>query len=175
MVMENTEKSVSMSVYSQMQTGEPYKTYKKVVPSWVAVTVLNVFNDRPERITLKGNPEENDIDCYVPLWSEKELLFFKRENRDHIKNGRLIEAVYPRDDEIPKSVNNLTEKETIKLVTGPWKTLENRVKKMDSEAAIYRIVQIAEQQERPEKTMNFLRKSLSRVQSGIIEEEKEGN
>jgi hypothetical protein len=173
MVMESTDKNVSMTIYSQMQSGEPYKTYKKVIPSWVAVTVLNVFNDRPERITLKGDPAVNDIDCYVPLWSDKEYLFFKRQNRNHIADGRLIESTYPKEEDIPQSVNNLTEKETIELVNGPFMTLKRRIEKMDSEAAVYRVVQIAEQQERPEKTMNFLRESLSRLQLGIKEEEEE--
>ncbi len=171
--MVEGNKKMSMSVYSLMQKGTPYKTYKKTIPAWVSVTVLNVFSDRPEKLTLKGDPKINNIDSYVPLWSEKEFLFFKRTNRNHIDNGRLVESTYPKEESILKSVNNLSEEKIIELVNGPWMTLKNQVKKMDSEAAVYRIVTIAEQQERPEKTMKFLREALSRIQSGIPEKEED--
>ena len=161
-------------IYAQMQKGEPYKAFKKTVPVWVEVIILNPFDDKKtETKTLKGDPDKNDIDCYVPLWSEKEYLLFKRANRFHIKNSRLIEAEYPKEGEIEKSSNNLSDEEIQQLIVAPFMSLKSAVESMTSEAAIYRVIRAAEKAERPEKTMTFLRNRLSVVQSGITKETEE--
>ena len=155
--MSNSAKAVSMDIYAKMQSEQPYKTFKKTIPSIVEV---KVFNDSPENVRLECNPTINDIDCFVPLWSEKEYLFFKRQNREHIEYGRRVESEYPVEEEMPKSPNSYTEEELVELVNGPFFAMKKAVEAMTSEAALYRVVRVGETEEGPEKTIKFLRESL---------------
>lgn len=159
---------VDSSVYAKMQTKQPYKIYKKTILGLVSVNIIDPFTDLPVDVLLKGNPRvKEDLDCYVELWSERELMYFLRTNRVHLSEGVLVpynKPIYPT--RIEKTFDNLPDEEVAALVVAPFKKLENAVKKMRTESAIARTLTFAEEANRPEKTMAFLRERLSMIQRG---------
>jgi len=161
------------SQYAKMQTGEPYATYKKTQPGILVVRVLNPFSQREEELLLKGIPDKGDLTCYVPLWSDKEARFFEFSNQKALEDGDLIPAQWPKLSEIRKTYNNMTDEELTELV-GPntkFIKLQAVVSKMTTEAAVSRALRMAEQMDRPEKTVQFLRERLSQIQLGAPQQE----
>ena len=158
----------SHNTFALMQAGTPLATFKKTHLGQLSVDVINLFDDKPMNIVLKGIPAKNEEDSFVEIWSEKALMFFLRSprNRKHIASGALIEWVAPRNTNIQKTANNMSEEELAELVVAPFLKLKKTVETMTTEAALLRVVTAAEIANRPEKTMLFLRGKLSLLQSG---------
>lgn len=157
---------ISFDSYALMQSEKPMATYKKVTPSRVSVLVINPFNDKIEEVVIKGNPRKNELSCFIPLWSEREHLYFKRANSSHIDAGRVVLSEYPKEEDRPVSPNYFTDEQIEELVSGPFMTLKRTIEKVTSEAAMGRFVEIAESLDRPTKTMRFLQDRLSLIQFG---------
>ena len=151
-------------IFSAMQTGKPYRTYRKTTLGQVYVTVLNPFSGAPEGKLLKG--EKNSETSLVDVWSEKEDAFFRRVNQQNLKSGFLVE--HARSDVSTVSeeerMNTLPDAELNNILNKPFKTLENAINKMTSVAPIYRLLAMAEEQEKSEKVIEHLRRRLSELQ-----------
>lgn len=159
-------------IFAQMQAGNPVAAYKKTVPSLVHVKVLNPFDqETPESVIMRGDAKKGEIDAFIALWTEKELLFFKRANRTHINDRTLVEAEYPGQDSQESNSNTFSDEEIEGLVNSPFLALKNAVEKMTSEASVYAVLETAERLEKSEKILNFLRERISLIQSGLIETE----
>jgi hypothetical protein len=155
--------------YSRMQVGEPLRTFKKTILGKVNVKILDPFEGAGKDILLFGDPRrKNCPNCFVELWTDKEVMYFLRSNKIHLESGVLVEHTKPRDTKIAKTVNNLSDEEIEELVVAPWMKLKATVDKMTSIAAVSRVVDAAETAERPEKTMKYLREKLSLMQSGEV-------
>ena len=66
-------------VYTKMQAGTPYASYKKTSLGKVFVSALDPFSGNPVGIILEG--EKGDEKEYVDVWSEGEDVFFKKTNK----------------------------------------------------------------------------------------------
>ncbi len=159
----------SYDVFNKMSTGEPYRTYRKTHLARLRVKVLNPFDGTPYEEFLEGNPQDAACQkCYVDLWDEKELMYFKRSNSIHLESGALVEAPRPVT-EVKQSFNNLSDAELKELVEGKYFGLKAAVEKMTSEEALARTLLLAEECSRPEKTLNFIRERLALLQSGELD------
>src|SRR3990172_7387826 len=150
--------------FSMMNTNTPYKSYKKVVLAKVYVTVLNSFNGQPEGIILHGNPRNNDDSCIVDMWSEMEDVYFRRANKRHLETGDIREFIRKEVIDKPKTFNEFSDDELRVLVNSKFLTLQHAVNKMDSVATVYRLLNIAEEEEKSEKIMAFIKGKLSELQ-----------
>lgn len=154
-------------VFGMMQTDQPFKQYIKTVPSKVYVSVLDPFNDRqPVGVILKGNPRKQDRDSIVEIWSEKEDAFFKRANRRLLETGVLIphtpkEVVEPSEEE---RLNSMSDDELEELLSKRFIALQNIVNKITSPATMFRLLEIAKELDKPQKTVAFLEGKLSELQ-----------
>lgn len=155
----------ALDIYSAMQTEEPYATYKKTVLGQVAVRVLDPFQDKPIIQIMKGDPQKNDEGCLIDVWSPKEDAFIKRMNPNHFAKGNLIpfkrQKVYEPTEE--EKLNSMSDEDMTKLLESPWFTIQSSVSKMTSAAPLYRLLNLAEEMERPEKTLEFIRARLSEL------------
>lgn len=160
-------------VYSKMQIGEPYKTYRKTILGQVYVTVLDPFSGEPVGQILRGDPKKNEEGCIIDMWSEREDVFFKRMNRRQFELGNLI--VYKRPlEEPPKSVNEFTDEELSALLdTRYFLKLQAALNKMTSIAPVSRLLQIAEDREKSEKFVNAIKARMSELQKVSYEVNKE--
>ena len=157
-------------IYGKMATGEPLKVYRKTILGRVNVKAINPVEDVAEDVILSGNPDDRSCEtCFVEIWSDKELVYFLRANRTHLSEGTLVEDTKPRDTEIKKTPNNLSDEEIEELVVSPFLKLKKVVESMTTESAVSRVLREAEKAERPEKTITFIRERLSEIQAGEYE------
>jgi hypothetical protein len=154
-----------LDVYSAMQTEKPYATYKKAILGMVAIHVLDPFQDKPIIQIMKGDPSKNDEGCLIDVWTVKEDVFLRKMNKNHFAKGNLIpfarkEEYKPSEEEL---LNSMTDEDMLKLLEAKWFTLQSSVSKMTSPAPLYRLLTLAQEMERPEKTLELIRARLSEL------------
>lgn len=163
--------SMDYGIISLMAEDEPLAVYRKAkgIVGKVEVRVYNSLTQQVETIMLEGNPSDPNCDtCYVEIWSEKEHIFFKRANKWHLQEGYIVPYSKARPKNIPQTANNLPDEEIEETVKKPFLALKAMVEQMTTEAALLRVINIAEELEKPEKTMSFLRERLALIQSGEV-------
>ena len=169
--MDNKE-NISVDVYSKMQTGDPIAVYKKTILGKVEVSVINPFSGTPENVMLHGEPRKNHPDSFVEVWSQMEEVFFERQNAPLFKDGLLTKLKEPKKPEVkgePTEVDySKFDDEAIEaLVTAPFMKFKKELNEIDSDVVLYQILEVAEELERPEKTMQHIRQRLAEVQTVV--------
>jgi len=161
------------NIYSLMQTGKPFKSYIKTILGKLYVTIWDSFTNKPIGLIIQGNPKGSDNEsCIVDVWSEQENVFLKRTNRRHFETGYLIE--YTRiEKEKEKSPNDVTDEELNVLINSKFLTLQSAVNKMTSVAPIFRLLEMAKEQEKSDKIIKFLEGKLSEIQLKEYKTEEE--
>ncbi len=160
------ETSVDHSVFSAMQVGIPYKTYKKTILGRVEVRYLDPFNKAPASTILKGNPSNNEEGCFIDVWTEQEDVFFKRANSALIESGQIIQFDRSKLSEESKinPYHVMSDEEYIKILNSPFFTLQQAVNKITAEAPLLRLLALAEQEEKSSKILNVIKGRLAEVQ-----------
>ena len=155
---------VNPQVFSAMQTSKPYKTYRKAILGRVYVKYYVSFLNKPSDTILSGRPGEEST--LIDTWSEQEDAFFKRMNVNHLKNGVLIP--FDRTKHVVESVVNaynvMTDEGLFELLNSPFFKLQNAINKMTSSAPVYRLLAIAEQEEKSEKIITVIKARLSELE-----------
>lgn len=156
----NTTQDMTYDVYTAMQADKPLAIYRKTILAKVGVTVLSPFSGQPEGVILHGDGDES----YVKLYDVKQLAFFERVNKDHIRAGRLqkVEAV-PEPEPSP---NIITDEEIDELLAGHYKTLQSKVKTFTDEAPVVRILNRARELEKSDKLVKYLESVIATLQFG---------
>lgn len=164
-------KGSSNSIFSDMQTGSPYKTYKKTILGKVSITVLNPFDETAEGVILSGDPRTNDSNTMIDIWDEKQDMFFRRRNKSHLETGVLIPFNKPETVEEfkPEPYATSTDEDIEKVLMSKYWTLLSEVNKITSEAVMFRFINKARELEKSEKIMNTLNARLSEIQSGELD------
>jgi hypothetical protein len=159
------------SVYSLMQTGQPYKSYRKTVLGKLYLTIWDSFTEKPLGYILEGMPNET----FVDVWSELEDVFLRRSNKRHFELGYLVEQVRPVPAEV-KSPNEVSNEELDKILNSKFLSLQSSVNKFTSVAPLTRLIVMAREQEKSEKILAFLEGKLSELQAKeytFVQEEEE--
>jgi len=149
-------------VFSNMQTGKPYKSYKKTILGKVFVQVLDPFSGFPVGLILETNPKlfEKDI---IDLWSEKEDIFFRKTNKRQFEVGNIIEFTRPETEkEVPK-IESYSDEKLTEIVNSKFLTLNSILNKVETEAVLLRMIKIAEDEEKSEKIINAIKARLSEI------------
>lgn len=156
-------------IYSAMIGGKPYKTYKKTILGRLYVTYLNMLTGTPvpEGTIMEGDPSTNEGTCLFDVFSEQEEYFFKKMNKRHFDEGRLIE--YSRANEEPKerTIEEYSDEELRIIINKPFKALENTLNSTNSVATLFRILTLAQEMEKSGKVINHIESRLAEVQEGL--------
>ena len=160
---------VTPDVFAKMQTGDPIAVYGKTILGKVEVSVINPFDGTPQNVMLEGDPKKNNPKCFVEVWSQMEEVYFERQNAPLFKEGYIIKVkegkkpeVKDKDKEV--SYDNITDEYIKDLITAPYMKFKSELNAIDSEAVVYRVLSMAEEMERPEKTMQHIRQRLTEIQ-----------
>jgi hypothetical protein len=153
-------------IYAAMQTGTPLATYKKTILGKVEVKILDSFRGVPTSVILEGNPTINSEGCFIDAWSEKEDVYIKRMNTNHLKSGVLISWNRSTQPAAPEGnpFNQLSDEELFELINSPFFKLQNAMNKMDNSAPVSRLLAIAEQEDKSEKLVKAIRGRLAELQ-----------
>jgi len=152
------------NIYSAMQTGKPIKTYKKVVLGRVYASVLDPFTEEPTGMMLYGDPKRNDESCFIDIWSERDLLFFKKMNKSHLMNGFIIEVARdapPVEDEQP--IETYSDEQLMEVINKKFLALQAVLNKISSDAVLFRMVDLAREMEKSDKIIRAIEARLSEV------------
>ncbi|NMC34389.1 MAG: hypothetical protein GYA36_18345 [Veillonellaceae bacterium] len=160
-----SEVNIDARIFSAMQTGEPYSVYQKTIVGKVYVTILSPFDHKPQGMILSGMPK--DKTAKVELWSEKEDVFFKRANAKHFELGNIIEVKQQNAKEVvtEKSIEQFSDEELSKVLNGTYASFQKTLRKCESEAVVYRLLTMAEEQEKPSKLVDSIKARLAELQS----------
>jgi len=153
---------LNSEVFSAMQTGKPLVSYRKTILGKVYVTVLNPFSGAPEGRLLHGNDEESVVD----IWSEKEKAFFERMNKAHLKSGNLIlyRAPEVKEKSQEEIYNSLTDDELREIANSKFLKLKSVLNKMTNVAPVFRLLNIAGEEEKSEKIIGAIKARLSELE-----------
>lgn len=164
---------ISQDVFSKMQAGKPFASYKKSILGKVEVKVINPFNGEPERRLLIGNPRTNEDEVIVDVWSEQEDLFFRKFNKRNFDMGYIIPFTRPENPEVEENPNEITDEEIEKLLSTRFFTLQKRVNEFTSVAPVFRMKEKAIELEKSEKIVKFLEGKMMELQALEFGEEIE--
>ena len=161
--MSNVEGKNAM--LAAMKDGKPYRTYKKTILAGVFVEVWDNFVDNAVGMILKGDPNKNDPDCFYHAWTEQDDAYFRRvpHNRRHLELGEVIPVEY-KVEEIKKTIETSSDAELKEIVNSKFLALRNSLNKTESVAVLYRILNIAREEEKSEKIIKEIEARLSEVQ-----------
>ena len=132
--------------------------YKANVGYTIAVRAN--IGDSKGKVLTQSNP-------YVVI-ADKDLRDFKRANRTAIQNGLIVETTEPNwDDETPNALEDDKAAEIVKNVFA----LQKALKSFTAEVPLRKLLEAAEEQHRPKKTIDLIKKRLVEV-TGIDEDEE---
>jgi hypothetical protein len=149
-----------LDVYSAMQTGNPYKSYRKTILGKVFVDVWDNFNNKPKEVGLFGNPENAIID----IWSEKENQFFKNINKKLFDDGLVIEVDRAKLPPQPE-VKVYSDEELSELLKTKFFKLRSILNNLYNDTTLTRLLDIAREMEASEKTIKTIEARLSELKT----------
>ncbi len=159
-------------IYSAMQTGTPHKSYQKTILGKAAVTFWDSFNNIPAYLILEGDPKKTEDGTVVDVWNEMEDVFFHKMNRSHFQSGILREVVRsdaPKEERIEDS----TDEQLSELLKGKFFSIQNKLNKIESEAVVSRILNLARDEEKSEKLIKAIEARLTEIQQAEYEPEED--
>lgn len=157
----------SSQQFAAMQEGTPLKRYRKTILGKVCVAVLNPFSGEPEEIILEGNPSNpKDLDnLVIDIWDVQQDQFFIRFNKNHFRSGTIEEFDVKVVLEEP-SPNVISDGEIREALNKPFLALKALLNKFTEVAPVYRTLVIAEELEKSEKILNFIRGRSAELEFG---------
>lgn len=158
----------STRVFAAMQNETPHKTFKKVVISKVALNVINPFTREPEVLILEGDPNKNDPNCFLDVWSTEELMFVKKMNKSLFDKGFILEVEReevkgPTETEL---LNAASDETLYNILNSKWLALVASLNKITSIVTLQRLLTMAKEEDKSEKTIDAIRARMFEVESG---------
>lgn len=162
------DREINNSIFTAMQVGEPYKTYKKTILGKVAVSIFNQFSQKPETVFLSGDPRKNDEDCFVDVWSEMEDVFFKKMNKAHISSGRVIQtnrpkAAMPTEEEL---LNTMSDEKLNEVINYQWYKFKSILNNITSADTVHRLLLAAKDADKSDKFIKAIEARISELEYG---------
>lgn len=167
----STEVEERAKLFSAMNAGTPFKSYKKTILAKVFVKVYDSVLEEPVELIMSGDPKKNDGGCIIDTWNEKEDFFFRKVNATHLGNGTLIP--YVRKEEVHvKSIEESTDEELKQLLNSKFFTLQSKLNTIETAPILFRLLDLADEMDKSEKITNLIRARLSEVQGMPTTEEE---
>lgn len=150
------------SVKEAMQKNEPHSRWQKVQLAKVLLKVIDPLTGLPSEVIIEGDPRIDVEKVVYNCWSEFETAYFERNNRYHILNGTIIR--YNKGIEIPTSDNALSDEELIEILDKKYMALANYLEKADAVTPVKRLLDLANEKDKPIKTIKAIEKRLAELQ-----------
>ncbi len=141
------EQTLDSRVFSNMNAGQPYATYKKTILGKVYVEVINPFTQKPEGILLFG--EKGTDTEMIDVWTEMEDVFFRRQNRRAFETGRVIKISRNQKPET-KTIEQFSDTEMKDVLNQRYAAFQKTLSAVTSESVVYRMLDLASELEKSE-------------------------
>lgn len=155
------EQTLDPRVFSNMNAGAPYATYKKTILGKVYVEIINPFTGKPEGLLLFGT-KGTDTEM-VDVWSEMEDVFFRRANKVAFETGRVIK-VTRNTAPPPKTIEQYSDEELKEVLNQRYAAFQKVLSGIKSESVVYRLLDLASDLEKSDRILTALRAKLAELQ-----------
>jgi hypothetical protein len=156
-MINNTE------LYSAMQEGKPIKSYIKTILGKVHLTVLDPFTDQPMGVLLEGDPRKYERKTILDIWSTKQDVFVHNMNASLFDNGVLIE--YKKPTAAPeRTIDDYNDTELLEVLGQRFLGLQAKLNKVTNIQTLYKMLSIAEANEKSEKILAAIEARISELQ-----------
>lgn len=164
--MEATQVLSMNELYSAMNGGKPYQSYKKTIMGQALVKVWDNFTQSPLEIIVRGDPRRDLESCIIDVWSDKEKVFFERMNKRQFDAGVIIpytrvEVTEPE----AKKIEQYSDEELKVIVNSKYLALSATLNKVESVAVLFRLRSIAEEEEKSDKIIKAIEARISELQT----------
>jgi len=144
---------------------DPEIHYIKTERGRLAVQYIDPFSGREETLMLKGDvtdPDADLTDAMIPLYTKYDIKFFEKKNRKLIETGKLA----PHTPELMElqRINAISEDELQEVMEAPFFTMRSRLNQFTSPAPVERALRMAQELNRPVKTIEFIKACLAELQ-----------
>jgi hypothetical protein len=146
---------------------EPVARYKKVIVGQVCVSIIDPFTGAPVDRILKGkegDPNVFEDDITVTMWTEMDHDYFRRANQVLLQAGYITPCNKEIPD-VPTSVNEISDGELIEVLNKKFFAMKSLLDKVTSPIPVMRLLQLAEDMNRPVGTINVIKERLSELQA----------
>jgi len=150
------------SIFSAMQIGNPYKSYRKTILAKVFVNYLDSFSGASTGKILYGDPKKDD-NAIIDVWTEKEDVFFRRMNKRQFETGKILEFVRV-ESEPERGIESYGDDELKTILNSKFFSLQSIINGTESEAVLLRMLDLADEMEKSDKLMTVLKSRLSELQ-----------
>lgn len=148
---------------ASLLANEPYKRFIKATISRVSVKVLDPISMTATEIILSGDPKKEEVGTILDLWTPIEFTYFERNNRIILEEGLLVE--FSKSIKPVASVNSITDDDIRAALSEKFFTIKNMLGNFTSPAPVQRILEIAEEMDKPVKTIEAIKARLSDLQA----------
>jgi hypothetical protein len=162
--MANNDLGFDPQVFSDMQSGNPYATYRKTILGKVNVAILDPFTMKPEMILLEGEPK-TDERARIDIWSEMADLYFRRSkpNTTHFLEGTLIKITKEvRVD--PHNIEQYSDSELQEVLKFKYVVLSKTLSDITTAPVLMRMTDLAREMELSKRITDAIETRLSEVQ-----------
>ena len=151
-------------LYVIMDNGEPYKSYIKTILGKVHVVAWDHFKDVSVGMLLTGDPRKHEESSIIDIWTQKEDVHFTRMNKKHLEQGVLIPYKRPVTEVKERTFEESTDEELIDILNSKFFTLKARMDKTESEAILFRLLTLAQEQDKSEAITKAIEARISEIQ-----------
>jgi len=137
------------------------RVFKKAIRGSVGGVFLNTRGEI-EEFLLKGDPQTRDIEqITVEIHDEEAEKYFIKHNKNAIVNGYLVE-ITDGYEMVLDEVNSVTDGYLKDLLKQPYMKMKKRVEEFTSPIPVGRLLTFALAENKPIKTIVFLKESVSK-------------
>jgi len=143
---------------------KPIKSYIKTILGKVYVTVWDSFENKPTGLLLEGDPRKAEEGCIIDIMNAEEDNFFRKRNANHLREGAVIS--YARTEaEKERTVEEYSDEELTEIINSKFFTLQNVLNNTDSIPVLFRIKNLAQEQEKSSKLIKVIEARIAEVQA----------
>lgn len=158
----------NIQIYSAMQEDKPIRTWIKTILGKVYIVAWDDMTDQPTGLLLNGDPKKLEENSLIKIWSTKGDIFFKNMNRLLISRG-ILKEVEPEKLIPEKTDEDLTDTELLEITSMKHLALKARIAKIKTAPVLFRMVNIARDNEKADSVIKAIELRLSEIQAEITE------
>jgi hypothetical protein len=152
----------NMNQIASLMAKEPYKRYIKATLGRVVVKILDPITGQQVEVVLSGDPKLKEESCILDLWTSTEQTYFERNNKQILGDGLLVD--FKESIEAVPTANNVSDAQIIEALTGKFFQVKKLLDGFTATAPVERMLTLAEEMNRPVKTIDAIKGKLAELQ-----------
>ena len=151
-------------------SNNPYKKYIKVTLGRVSCKILDPISGEQVEVILEGDPKLKPDTCILEIWTQVEDTYFQRANKSILNEGLVIS--YESEAITVEFPNSVSDEDMTEALAGKFMQVKNLLDKFTSTVPAERMLNLAEDMNRPVKTIDAIKARLSELQKLEYEKKK---